>query len=192
MLDSGGKMKKKSEPWYIHAGLWAVIVVLVFLLIQVAIIEPTEVIKTETYLKNESRLRMTNIKQAEILYEDKYEKFSDNLDTLINFIKTDSTVQALIVGIDSLTQKSTNPFENLTDGTFTPESLYTSPRSGNFFIVKIDTLLEIDTVINRRGKIVKIDSNTTIGTRYVLESPDSDDKIGDLYSDALRNTSSWE
>lgn len=185
-------MKKKSEPWYIHAGLWAVIVILIFLLIQVAIIEPTEVIETETYLKNESRLRMTNIKQAQILYEKKYEKFSDNLDTLINFIKTDSTVQALVVGVDSLTQKSTNPFVNLTDGSFAPESLYTSPRSGNFFIVKIDTLLEIDTVINRRGKIVKVDSNTTIGTRYVLESPDSDDKIGDLYSDALRNTSSWE
>ncbi len=185
-------MKKKSEPWYIHAGLWAVIVILVFLLIQVAIIEPTEVIETETYLKNESRLRMTNIKQAQILYEEKYEKFSDNLDTLINFIKMDSTVQALVVGVDSLTKKSTNPFVNLTDGSFTPESLYTSPRSGNFFIVKIDTLLEIDTVINRRGKIVKVDSNTTIGTRYVLENPDSDDKIGDLYSDALRNTSSWE
>lgn len=185
-------MKNKSEPWYIHAGLWGVIVILIYLLIQVAIIEPTEVIETETYLKNESRLRMTNIKQAQILYEEKYEKFSDDLDTLVNFITTDSAVNALMVGIDSLTNKSTNPFQPLTHGEFTPESLYTSPRSGNLFIVKVDTLLEIDTVINRRGKIVKIDSTTTIGTRYVLENPDSDDKIGDLYSDALRNTASWE
>lgn len=185
-------MQKRSEPWYIHAGLWAVIVILIIVLIQVAIIEPTEVIQQETYFKNESRLRMTNLKQAEILYEAKEGKFSDNLDTLIYFIKNDSTVHALMVGVDSLTKKSTNPFVNLTDGSFNPESLYTSPRSGRFFTVQIDTLLEIDTVINRRGKIVKVDSTTTIGTRYLLESPDSDDKIGDLYSDALRNTSNWE
>ncbi|MEN8194687.1 MAG: hypothetical protein ABFS12_17840 [Bacteroidota bacterium] len=185
-------MERKTEPWYIHAGLWAVIVILVVILIQVSIIEPTNVIREETYFKNESRLRMENIKQAEILYEDKHSKFSDNLDTLINFIKTDSSVIALVEGIDTLTQKSTNPFVNLTDGVFTPESLYTSPRSGSFFIVQTDTLLEIDTVINRRGKIVKIDSTTTIGTRYVIENPDSEDKIGDLYSDALRNTASWE
>ena len=96
------------------------------------------------------------------------------------------------IGVDSLTKKSTNPFVNLTHGSFTPESLYTSPRSGKYFVVQVDTLLEIDTVINRRGKIVKIDSTTSIGTRYVIESPDSKDKIGDLYSDALKNTSTWE
>ena len=81
---------------------------------------------------------------------------------------------------------------DLTNGVFSAESLYSSPRSGNFFKVQVDTLLEVDTVINRRGKIVKIDSTTTIGTRYIIESPDSKDKIGDIYSDALKNTSSWE
>ena len=185
-------MKKKSDPWYVHAVLWVVIAILVVLLIQVSIIEPTEVTRLNNYHKMESRARMTNLKQAEIIYEDLHDKFSDNLDTLINFIKTDSTVKALIAGIDTNTNKSTNPFVNLSHGSFTPESLYTSPRSGRYFIVKTDTLLELDTIVNRRGKFVKVDSTITIGTRYVIESPDSDDKIGDLYSDALRNTSSWE
>lgn len=185
-------MKKKSEPWYLHAGLWVVIIILTVLLVQVSILEPTEVTRKENYLKSESRLRMTNLKHAEILFDEIHERYSDNLDTLVYFIKNDSTVHALMIGVDSVTNKSTNPFTNLTHGEFTPESLYTSPRSGKYFIVQIDTLLEVDTVINRRGKIVKVDSTTTIGTRYVLESPDSKDKIGDLYSDALKNTSSWE
>jgi hypothetical protein len=51
-------------------------------------------------------------------------------------------------------------------------------------------LLEVDTVINRRGRIVKIDSVTTIGTLYVIETPDSNnkDRIGDIFSTALKNT----
>ena len=185
-------MKKKAEPWYLHAGLWVVIIILTVVLVQVAILEPTEITRQENYFKSESRLRMTNLKQAEILYENQYGKYSDNLDTLIHFIKNDTTVHALIVGVDTLTKKSTNPFVDLTNGVFSAESLYSSPRSGNFFKVQVDTLLEVDTVINRRGKIVKIDSTTTIGTRYIIESPDSKDKIGDIYSDALKNTSSWE
>lgn len=185
-------MKKKSEPWYLHAGLWVVIIILTIILVQVSILEPTEVTRKENYVKNESRLRMSNLKYAEILFEEIHDRYSDNIDTLVYFIKNDTTVNALMIGVDSITNKSTNPFVNLTHGSFTPESLYTSPRSGKFFVVQIDTLLEIDTVINRRGKIVKIDSTTTIGTRYVIESPDSKDKIGDLNSDALKNTSSWE
>ncbi|MCF6270297.1 MAG: hypothetical protein L3J41_11335 [Melioribacteraceae bacterium] len=195
-------MSKKAEPWYIHAGLWAVIVVLIVILIQVSITEPTEVLRTKKYNQMESRLRMTNLKHAQILYERKYDKFSDNLDTLINFIKNDSSVLKLMATIDTVKIyrldgdttifKSRNPFSDLISGPFNYDSLYTSPRSGKLFIVKIDTLLEIDTVINRRGRIVKIDSITTIGKRYLIQSPDSDDKIGDVNSDALLNTESWE
>jgi hypothetical protein len=93
---------------------------------------------------------------------------------------------------DSILLKSKNPFSDLVSGPFSYDSLYISPRSGQRFIVQIDTLLEVDTVINRRGKIVKVDSITTIGKRYLIQSPDSDDKIGDVNSDALLNTESWE
>lgn len=192
----------RKEPWYLHAGLWAVIVVLIVILIQVSITGPTEVIATKKYNQDESRLRMSNLKHAQILYEQKYDKYSDNLDTLINFIRTDSTVLNLMVAFDTVKVykidgdttilKSKNPFSDLVSGPFNYDSLYTSPRSGKMFIVNIDSLLEIDTVINRRGRIVKIDSITTIGQRYLIQSPDSDDKIGDVDSDALLNTESWE
>jgi len=190
-------MNKKSEPWYIHALLYVIIIALVLVLVQVSIIEPTEIIKTQTYHKTESRARMLNLMEAEMLYEKKYEVYSDNLDTLINFIKYDSGVAFLMAGFDTLYRndsmnlRTTSPFNILTTGEFTPESLYTSPRSGKLFIVKVDTLQEIDTVINRRGKIVKVDTNYTIGTKYVIESPDSKDKIGDLSIEALKNTASW-
>lgn len=195
-------MSKKTEPWYIHAGLWAVIVVLVVVLIQVSITGPTEIVKTKEYNKQESRLRMTNLKHAQILYKQKYNKYIDNLDTLINFIRTDSTVLKLMAAVDSVKVyridgdttiiRSRNPFSDLISGPFNYDSLYISPRSNKMFIVQVDTLLEIDTVINRRGRIVKIDSITTIGKRYLIKSPDSDDRIGDVNSEALLNTESWE
>ena len=40
-------MSKKSEPWYIHAVLYVVIVVLAYILIQVAIVEPNRVVEEE-------------------------------------------------------------------------------------------------------------------------------------------------
>jgi hypothetical protein len=199
-------MSKKTEPWYIHAGLWVVIAILVVVLIQVALIEPTEIIRTQEYNKNEARLRMINLKQAEILYEQKYDRFTDNLDTLINFIRNDSGVLELVskydtlkiytVKGDSTVLKSKNPFVDLISVPYGAptfyDSLYITPISGRRFIVQIDTLVEVDTVINRRGRIVKIDSTTTIGKRYLIKNPDSDDKIGDVNSDALLNTESWE
>jgi hypothetical protein len=72
-------MSAKSEPWYIHAILYAVILALVYVLIRVAIIEPNEIIERETYIRNESRLRMSNLKEAQILWEEKHGKFTDNL-----------------------------------------------------------------------------------------------------------------
>jgi hypothetical protein len=46
--------------------------------------------------------------------------------------------------------------------------------------------------VNRRGNIVRVDTITSIGNRYLLEDPDGYGKIGDLNSDALINTPSWE
>ena len=197
-------MIRKSDPWYVHAGLYVVIVGLIFLLIHVAIIEPNEVTKLEKYYKNESRARMNNIRQAQILWEERYETYSDNLDSLIHFIRTDSGVTEIVLGFDSITMRTTNPFGDLTVNepfisdsgdtifSFNPDSLFVTPKSHSRFIVKVDTTVDIDTVINRRGKIVKIDTIVTTGQRYVIRNPDSKDRIGDLFSDALKNTASWE
>ncbi len=194
-------MSKKTEPWYVHVGLWAVIVVLVVILIQVTITEPTKILRIQKYNKEESRLRMFNLKQAQIIYENNHDVFTDNLDTLISFVRNDSstielmnsfdTVNVYSADGDSTILRSKNPFRDLVSGPFCFDSLFISPRSGKMFVVNVDTLLEIDTVINRRGRILRVDSITTIGTRYVIQSPDSDDKIGDVNSDALLNTESW-
>jgi hypothetical protein len=197
-------MIRKSDPWYVHAALYAVIVGLLYLLIHVAIIEPSQVIEQEKYYKTESRARMNNLRQAEILWEDKYGNYTDNIDSLIYFIKNDTGVANVVLGYDSITMRPTNPFGKLaavepflsdsgdTLFKFNPDSLFRSPKSFRRFIVKVDTSVDIDTVINRRGRIVKVDTIVTIGQRYVIENPDSKDKIGDLFSDALKNTASWE
>ena len=97
-----------------------------------------------------------------------------------------------MAGVDSLTNRSTNPFKNLTTGVFETDSLMFSPKTHTPFIVQIDTTTSIDTVINQRGKIIKVDTNIVIGSVYVVECPDGYGKIGDLKSPTLKNTASWE
>jgi len=185
-------MTKKSEPWYIHAILYVIIAILIVVLIKVAILDPTEHIKKEEYFRTESRLRMDNIRQAQILWQKENDQYSDNLEQLTTYVKTDSNVKSLIEGIDTLTKRSTNPFKNLTSGVFEPDSLLFSPKSHSSYVLQIDTTTTIDTVINQRGKIVRVDTNTVIGTVYYLECPDGYGTIGDLESPTLRNTASWE
>jgi hypothetical protein len=182
----------KSEPWYLHAGLYTIVVILIIILIKVAIIDPKEVLTEQTFDKKESRLRMHNLKEAEILYQKKFGRFSGNIDTLINFIKTDKMVDSVMVAVDSITNKSSNPFSNLSDGKFTPDSLYRTPGSQQMYIVQVDTSMNADTVINRSGKILRIDSTVVIGSRYYIEDPDGYGTIGSLDNDALKNTASWE
>ena len=186
-------MKSGSgDPWYVHAGLYLIIAILTVILIKVAIIDPKEYMEAERYYKAESRLRMTNIKEAEILYQKKFGNFSGDLKGLVMFVKNDPFVDSVMNGYDSLTRKSTNPFRKLHSGEFTPDSLLFSPKTHSQYILQIDTTTSVDTVVNRRGSIVRIDSTVVFGTRYYLEDPDGYGTIGDLHNDALKNTASWE
>ena len=185
-------MIQKSEPWYLHVGLYVIIAILAYILIRVAIINPTEYVSKQKYYTEESHSRMNDIRQAQVLWEKQHRKYSDNLDSLINFIKTDSTVLALVNGVDTLTNRSTNPFVTFSSENFTPESLMYSPESHKPFILKIDTTQNIDTVINMRGKIVRVDTSVTIGSMYLLESPDGFGSIGDLENSTRKNVASWE
>ena len=108
------------------------------------------------------------------------------------FIKNDPYVDSVMTGFDSLTKKSTNPFKKLSSGEFTPDSLMFSPKTFSQYVLQIDTTINADTVVNRRGNIVRIDSSIVFGTRYYLEDPDGYGTIGDLHNDALKNTASWE
>ena len=185
-------MSTKSDAWYVHAALYVVIAILTIVLIKVAIVDPREYVAQEKYFKSESRLRMHNIKEAEILWERKNKSFTDNLDSLIYFIKYDPYVDSVTTTFDSLIMKIPNPFSPLNHGEFTADSLKLSPKSFSEYILQIDTSMVIDTVVNRRGKITRIDSTITLGKRYYLEDPDGYGTIGSLDNDALKNTASWE
>ena len=185
-------MDTKSDPWYIHAALYVVIAILTIILIKVAIVDPREYVAAEKYFKSESRLRMDNIKEAEILWERKNKSFTDNLDSLINFVKYDPFVDSVTTTFDSLIMKIPNPFAPLNHGEFTADSLKLSPKTFSIYILQIDTSMIVDTVVNRRGKITRIDTTMTLGTRYYLEDPDGYGTIGSLDNDALKNTASWE
>jgi len=186
-------MKSQAgDQWYVHAALYLVIAILTILLIKVAIIDPKEAVKQEKFWKTESRLRMNNIKAAEILFQKKFGNYTDNIDKLISFVKEDKFVDSVVNAFDSLTMKPANPFKPLSHGEFTPESLKLSPKSFQTYILQIDTSISIDTTINRRGDIVKVDSVRVLGTKYYLEDPDGYGTVGDLFNDAKKNTSSWE
>jgi hypothetical protein len=186
-------MKSQAgDQWYIHAALYLVIAILTIVLIKVAIIDPKNAVEQERFYRTESRLRMNNIKSAQILYQRKFGNYTDNLDKLINFIKEDKFVDSVMNAFDSLTMKPANPFKPLSNGEFIPESLKLSPKTFQAYILQIDTAMTIDTTINRRGSVVKVDTTFVLGTKYLLEDPDGYGTVGDLYNDALKNTSSWE
>jgi hypothetical protein len=172
--------------------LYAVIVILVLILIKVAIIDPKEIVNEEKFNRAESRLRMSNLKEAEILYEKKYGNYTDNLDSLVNFVKYDPMVDSLMNAIDSMTMRPANPFKPLSHGQFTPDSLFRTPKSNRNYVIKIDTTLDVDTVVNQRGKILRVDSTLTTGNLYFIEDPDGYGTIGSVDNEALKNTASWE
>lgn len=181
-----------EDPWYVHVALYTVIAILTVILIKVAIIDPKEIMEREAYYKKEARLRMTNLKQAEILWQKKYSSFTNNLDSLINFIKNDKFVDSIVNSIDPVTNRSSNPFVKLSHGEFTPESLYNTPKSQQRFIVRIDTTESVDSVVTPSGKLLRVEKKKVIGSRYYIEDPDGYGTIGSLDNDALKNTASWE
>jgi hypothetical protein len=186
-------MKSQTgDPWYIHAALYLVIAILTILLIKVAIIDPNDAVEQDRFWRTESRLRMNNIKAGQILFQKKFGNYTDDLNKLVQFIREDKFVDSVKNAFDSLTMKPSNPFKPLSHGEFTPESLKLSPRTFQPYVLQIDTSISIDTTINRRGAVVKVDTNRVLGTKYFLEDPDGYGTVGDLTNDALKNTSSWE
>lgn len=183
---------QRQDQWYIHAAFYVIIAVLVYVLIQVAIVEPKEIVAIEKYNKNEARLRMKNLKEAELLYFKKNNRFTNNIDTLLAFVKTSPFVDSVINGFDSMLNRSSNPFVKLSHGEFTIDSLFTTPKSGERFSLSVDSAVSFDTVITPSGKFLRVDTNLVMGQRYRIEDPDGYGYIGDLTNEALKNTASWE
>jgi len=165
--------------------------VLVIVLINIVWWEPMDVYETEAYSKKESRLRMDNLRQAEILFQKKFGRYTDNADTLINFIKTDKSVLEIRTKKDTLTGRVRDPFVKLTGGELFADSLKLSPKTFKPYLIQVDTSVINDTV--RAGnRILRIDKKETIGTRYYIECPDGYGTIGSLTEEAYKNTASWE
>jgi len=186
------KNSKNEDPWYVHAGLYFIVAILTFLLIKVAVIDPSSEVQAEKYFKTETRMRMANLKEAQILFHNKNGAFTASLDKLIDFIKNDKFVDSVVNAFDSLTMKPANPFKPLSGGNFTPDSLFTSPKTSERFVMNVDTSVVTDTVVTPRGKVLRVETKTVIGTKYYIEDPNGYGTIGSIDNDALKNTASWE
>lgn len=135
-----------------------VIVVLGYVLYE-SITEPYQVIERQREVTERTRERMSNIRTAMIHYERQNERYPLTLDSLVNFVKTDSL---LSIRRDSVFGASV-----------VPDSLPYSPRTGRMFELAVNDTARVKT--------------------YLLEDPDSDDRIGTLEPDVTRlNAASWE
>ncbi|MEX0771640.1 MAG: hypothetical protein WEB89_12185 [Balneolales bacterium] len=109
----------------------------------------------------QTRQRMINVRDALIAYEREEEEFPENLDSLVDFLKTNETMR----------NEGAELFQEREPLTFNPDSIIYSPRSGERFNYTL-----VDTI---RPNI------------YLLEDPNTDDRIGDLERTTLLNATSW-
>lgn len=107
--------------------LKGVIVVLFGILLYV-LYEPYQVREEEEAYRRESRARMMNIRQAQLLFIGAHGKYATSLDSLIAFIRTvpDTTAQ--------------KHFFPLVNSAFVPESLLHTPKSWRrYYMMAVDT-----------------------------------------------------
>lgn len=146
--------------------VFGIIIIVLGYFLYHAIVDPYKEVLQRERMTERVRYRMSNVRDALQQYKNRRGDFpptDGGLDSLVQFIKTDSLMQA---EGDSL-------FTAMPPGTFTPDSLILSPRPphNRFQYALNDTL---------RPQI------------YLLEDPDTDDKIGSLEQTTLLNAASWE
>jgi hypothetical protein len=139
-----------------------IVIVLLIGVLVYTIWEPFDIIRTQDQLRTESRLRMSNIRNAQMFYFAQHQTYQRDLDSLIYWITTDSLV---IAKQDSL-------FKPLQTGEFIAESLKFSPQSHETYILEVD------------------DTSTT--HRYYLECPDGYGFVGSLTDVSQLHRASWE
>ena len=150
----------------IQLVLAAVIAVGAYLLYR-TITEPWEAYEAEQFQTQLTRARMDHIRTALIDFRDETNRYPGSLDSLVLFVRTDS-----VYGEEDLDEVFPVPGA----GTFTPDSLPFSPRTGRPFVYD---------VVRDDSAGVEI---------YYLQDPDNaEDYIGARDPDpARRNAASWE
>lgn len=124
---------------------------------------PYQKVLREKQMTKKVHLRMSNVRTALIMYKNFKKNFPPNLDSLVVFLKTDSTAVA----------KGANIFKRHV-GKYNPDSLIYSPRPPHheFYYARNDTI------------------NPEL---YLLRDPDdSTNTIGSLHNTTLLNAASWE
>jgi len=139
-----------------------IVIVLLIGVLVYTIWEPFDVIRTEERNRTESRLRMGNIRNAQMAYYSSYQTYQQDLDSLIYWIRTDSLVVA----------KQDSIFTPLSGGVFVPESLKYSPASHTEYEIQVD--------------------DTSSTHRYVIRCPDDFGFVGDLDDVSQLHRASWE
>ena len=128
-----------------------------------SITAPYERVERQRELTEMTRERMTQIRTAMVRHNEVKDGYPSSLDSLVEFVKTDSV---LVNARDSV-------FELQQGEEFDPDSLPYSPRTGNKFILAVNDTLQTPT--------------------YVLKDPDSRDSIGTTAPDITDlNAASWQ
>lgn len=145
--------------------LGVVVLGLVYVLYH-TIVDPWNEHEAKEFQTEMTRARMDHIRSALIDYRDLGGAYPSTLDSLVHFVKTDSSM----VG-----QDLNNMFEVPGGGAFVADSLPFSPRSGTRFVYEI------------------VEDDSAGVAIYYLKDPDSEDAIGSQTPNpALRNVASWE
>lgn len=131
-----------------------------------AIVDPYQEVIEREQMRERVRHQMSNVRDALVQYNNRKGEFpptEGGLDSLVQFLKTDSI---MVARGDSL-------FQPLPPDSYNPDSLIYSPRPPHkrFNYALNDTL---------RPNI------------YLLEDPDTDDRIGSLEQTTMLNAGSWE
>ena len=143
--------------------LGVLVIVLSYFLYR-SITDPYEAVVQEKAIQDNVRHRMELVRDALVLYNSRkgtYPPTAGGLDTLVNFLKTDSLMVA----------KGDSLFKFNAPDSYSPDALIQSPRSQQRFTYTLNDTL--------RPKV------------YLLEDPDSDDAIGDLKRTTMLNAPNW-
>jgi hypothetical protein len=172
---------------YFNIGI---IVILAVVLLKVVYLDPKAQSEQEENFKTESRLRMYNLRSAQKAYFDKNERFSGNIDELLNFIRSlgiDSTLSPVKDSSDSGFS-----FRLLSNGKFVIDSLKFSPKVYLPYSFALDSTRVIDSVFTENGQFIRVDTSFTMGNRFKITDPSGYGSVGNLFFDALKYSASWE
>ncbi len=141
--------------------LRAIIVVLFGVLVWV-LYEPYKIREQEESYKRESRLRMQNIRAAQLKHIEFRGTYARSIVDLVEFVKAGIASDSLNPGM----------FRPLTSGSFIPESLLYSPKTWKLW------------------ELVVVD--TTAIKKWYVEDPNGYGSVGSLTDDSKVNKASWE